>query len=478
MKFLNTCRSAVILGLAVLAAVFFVPSIAHAATGIVHASASHGLLHALGLGGGGALLGMAFFNANVDALMRSDLHDAYEDMAFGGQYAAIVGLFKKVEKDGDAVTVPVKFDYSAGQGATAATAYANATTAARVKFIVTPFKTYQEHLVDMSQAIFTKGSDNSVADLLEDEAKTAMDGCKFQLDAALGATGYGELGTISSNSGGGPYTLTLSQRSDVLHVTEGSTYVTKATPSSASLDTGSFTVTGINPSGLQITVTANGGWTPTNTHVFGLSGTMAASTSVVQWPGIPGWIPPASARPVSQSDSFFQVNRSQNEMKLAGSYLDGSGASATVGTLGILEGVNTLAHNIADVPGANPDLVLMTFANKGKVVAQLQTQGRYIENDTKGQDIDVFYKTVTINGPTGPMEIVGSSNWPSNLVAVLDKSSWYLGAPENEPFKPVGVDGLPFQNVPGTDQAVCAYRAACFVYCDAPGKNGMLTVKA
>ena len=44
---------------------------------------------------------MAFFNANVDALMRSDLHDAYEDMAFGGQYAAIIGLFRKVEKDGE-----------------------------------------------------------------------------------------------------------------------------------------------------------------------------------------------------------------------------------------------------------------------------------------------------------------------------------------------------------------------------------------
>lgn len=419
---------------------------------------------------------MAFFSANVDALMRSDLHDAYEDMAFGGQYAAIIGLFKKVEKDGDAVTVPVKYDISAGQGATAATAYANATTAARVKFIVTPFKTYQENLVDMSQSIFTNGSDNSVADLLEDEAKTAMDGCKIQLDAALGATGYGELGTISSNSGSGPYTLVLSQRSDVLHVTNGATYVTKATPASASLDTGSFTVTGINPSKNTITVTANGGWTPTNTHVFGVQGTMAASASPSQWPGIPGWIPPAASRPISQSDSFFQVNRSANELKLAGAYMAIDGSDTTVGVMGVLEGINKLAHYIADVPGANPDLAVMTFAQKGKIVATLQTQGRYREDDVKGQDIDVFFKVVKIVGPTGDIDIVGSSNWPSNLIAILDKSTWYLGAPNNEPFKPLGVDGLPFQNVPGTDQAVCAYRAAAFVYCDAPGFNGMLTV--
>lgn len=420
---------------------------------------------------------MAFFNANVDALLRSDLHDAYEDMAFGGQYAAIIGLFKKVEKDGDAVTVPVKYDVGAGQGATAATAYANATTAARVKFIVTPFKAYQEELVDMSQSIFTKGSDNSVADLLEDEAKVAMDGCKRQLDQALAATGYGEIGTISANSGGGPYTLTLSQRSDILPVVVGATYVTKASPSAGSLDTGSFTVTNIQPSALKITVTANGGWTPTNTHVFGLQGTMAASASPVQWPGIPGWIPPAASRPLSTGDSFFQVNRSVNEMKLAGSYLAIDGSDSTVGVMGLLEGINRLAHDIADVPGANPDTVVMSFAQRGRIVAQLQTQGRYRESDTKGQDIDVFYRTVTIVGPTGDMEIVGSSNWSSNLVAVLDKSSWYCAAPDNMPFKPLGVDGVPFQNVPGTDQAVCAYRAALFVYCDAPGFNGMITCK-
>lgn len=424
---------------------------------------------------------MAFFNTNVDALLRSDLHDAYEDMAFGGQYAAIIGLFKKVEKDGDAVTVPVKFDYGAGQGATAATAYQNATLAARTKFIVTPFKTYAESVVDLSQAAYTKGSDNSVADLLEDEAKTVMDNCKSQLDIALGATGFGEVGTISANTGSGPYTLTLSQRSDVLHVTVQANYVSKATVAAASLDTGSFTVTGINPSKLQITVTANGGWTPTNNHVFGLQGSMQASASPSQWPGIPGWIPPASARPISQADSFFQVNRSQNEMKLAGSYLDASGADATVGVLPILEGINQLAHNIADVPGANPDTVIMTFANKGKIVAQLQTQGRYRESDTKGTDIDVFYRTVTIVGPTGDMEIIGSSNWPSNLVAILDKSSWYCGSPNNMPFMPIGVgqdSGLPFANIPGQDTAVCGYRASCYVYCDAPGKNGMLSVRA
>lgn len=463
---MNTIRLYLTAALVALAVVF-IPSLAHAHPHIVQTI----------FGAGGVTIGMGYFIGNVDALLRSDLHEAYENMAFGGSYAAIIGLFRKKEAEGDAMTVPLAYDVSAGMGATAATAYANATTAQRIKFIVTPFKTYQQNLIDMSQSIWTKGSENSVADLAEDEAQKAMDGCKRQFDQALAATGYGEIATISANSGGGPYTLTLSQRSDILPLVTGATYVTKATPAAASLDTGSITITGINPSALTIVVTANGGWTPTNGHVIGIQGTMSASTAFASWPGIPGWIPPASARPISQSDSFFGVNRSANELKLAGAYLDGSGANTTVGTLGILEGINILAHAIADVPGANPDTVVMSFSNRGKIVAQLQTQGRYRESDTKGQDIDVFYRTVTIVGPTGDMEIVGSSNWASNLVAVLDKSTWWLASPDNEPFKPMGLDGIPFQNVPGTDQAVCGYRASAFVYCDAPGHNGMLTVK-
>lgn len=428
---------------------------------------------------GGVSMGMAFFSPTVETTLVNDLERAYENMAFGSNYAAIVGLFKKEEKNGDAVKVPLVTDFGAGQSATASVAYANASLAGRQAFIVTPFKCYGESLVPLDQAVFANGDDNSVVDLLLDESQKAMDSANMQLDQALGASGYGEVATISTHSGSGPsYTLVLSSRSDVNHITLNANYVSKATPATGSLDVGAtafFTVTNINQSTNTIVVTASNSWAPTDGHVIGLQGSMIASTSPSQWPGIPGWIPPAANRPVSLSDSFYTVNRSVNEGKLAGLYLDISAAGTP---MGILEGINQLSYSIADIPGANPDMCVMAFATLGKINAVLQTQNRYMTQDIKGPDIDVFFKTVTISGPRGDMALVGSSNWSSSTVAVLDKSTWVLGAPGNKHLRPATATDNPVETVPGQDTAVVAYRCAAFVYCTAPGKNGMLTIPA
>ena len=412
---------------------------------------------------------MAFFNANVDTLLRNDLERAYEDMAFGGTYAAIIGLMEKEDFSGDAKKVPLKHALGAGQSATAATAFTNATLAARQAFIVTPFTCRGSSVIPLDQAAFTTGDDNSEADLLLDESKTAMESCKMQFDQALAGDGSGVIFKIVSNSGGG-LTLTLNSVTECNRITVGATYVTKATNFAGSLDTGSFTVTSVQAQNKTIVVVANGGWTVTNTHVGGLQGTVAASTAFVQWPGIPGWIPPAASRPVTNT-AFYGVDRTINETKLAGLYLSVAGLQP-------LEAINTMAYSIADIPGSSPDLCVMSFKTLGKIVATLQTARRYTEGSTQGPSISVFYKTVTIAGPmgAGSMDLVGSSNWDEDKIAVLSKSSWVVASPGNKPFVPDSVDGSPIMNVPGTGNALATYRTQAVVYCKAPGWNGMITI--
>jgi len=413
---------------------------------------------------------MAFFNTNVDTLLRTDLDESYEDMAFGGNYAALIGLFEKVEPaSGDGMKVTVKDDVGAGQGATAATAYANATLAARFSFNVTPFKTYGFSTVPLDQAAWTQG-DNAIVDLLLDESKTAMDSCKKQVDQALAYDGYGTLGTIQSHTGSGPWVLTL-EAGACRNITFNGILVSKATPTTGTLVSGTASVTAINAAKNQITIAGSGGFTVTDGYVIGTQGTMQASTSPVVWPGIPGWIPPASARPVSSSDSFFGLNRSQDEQKLAGSYLDGTKMS-------ILEGINQLAFQVADVPGSQLDLIVGSFQTKGKVMAALQTQNRYGgATKVKGAGIDVFYPSFEIEGPHGPMSFVGSSHFQQTLVLVATSRSWKMGAPKGKPFVPASSTGSPVIEIPGADAVSVQYRANLMVWCDAPGHNGMLTTK-
>lgn len=414
---------------------------------------------------------MAFaFSATTDTLLRNDLERAYEDMAFGGNYAALIGLMQKEDFSGDAKKVPLKHALGAGQSATAATAYTNATLAARQAFVVTPFTCRGDSIIPLDQAAFTTGDENSVVDLLLDESKTAMESCKMQFDQALAGDGSGVIFKITANSGGGPYTLTLNSVTEVNRITVGATYVTKATNFAASLDTGSFTVTNATAQSKQIVVTANGGWTPTNTHVGGLQGTVAASTANQVWPGIPGWIPPAASRPVSNT-AFFSVDRSVNETRLAGLYLSQPGLQP-------LEAINQLAYAIADIPGAEVDTAVMSFKTLGKIEATLQTQRRYTESSVQGPSISVFYKVITIAGPmgAGTLRLVGSSNWDEDKIAILTMKSWVLASPGNKPFVPDTVSGSPIIDIPGTGNALATYRAQAVVYCKAPGWNGMITL--
>jgi hypothetical protein len=464
-----------LLALAALVAVFvfrFNPALAaHAVAHIPHAIR-------LAIGGGGVLMGAAsgYINANVDNLLRNDLDMAYEDMAFGGQYSAIIGLFEKRDVSGDAIKVPLKASFGGGQSGNAATAYANATLAGRFSFLVTPFKTYGMSVIPNDQDAWTKG-DNSVVDLLLDECKTAMDSGKMQFDQALGGDGSGTMGTIvsSTNPSGQIFAIVLNLTSEVNHFNPDQVLVQKTTPFAGTFVAGVATVTAVNQATKTITVLGDGTFVPGNTNVLGLQGTMLASTGLATWPGIPGWIPPASARPIISSSSnkmLFGVDRSINEQKLAGSYLDGAAAG-----LGILEGINQLAHSIADVPGAEPDMLPMSFAAKGKIVATLQTQRRYMINKVKGTGIDVFYDLVQIDGPKGLMSITPSSNWPSNLVGILTSKSWVCGSPGNKPFVPATSNGNPVVEIPGQDQCVAQYRVQAMVFCEAPGHNGMLTIK-
>jgi hypothetical protein len=413
---------------------------------------------------------MAYFDDNVLTLLRDDLDMSYEDMSFGDQLSAIFGLFKKKDMSGDGVKVPFKGSVGGGQGGTAATAYANATLANRYAYdVVPPFKCYGESIIDLSQSVFTEGKENSVVDELMDESKTAMDAAKIQLDAALCSDGSGKLGKISTatNTSGTTWDLVLTMASDINHFFPNQVLVAKATPFAAALQTGSLLVTAVKASSNTITVTAQGGATPTATHVIGLQGTMAASTAIVTFAGIPAFIPPIPAGGTRTLSTLFGLNQALDERRCAGSALDGSGMS-------ILEGINKLAHMVAQVPGARPDMLPCSFATLGKVQADLGTQARYV--DVKGNGIDVFYKLLTINGPTGPMYFVPSANWADDLVGVLTSDSWTLGAPGNKPFRPATSNGNPIVDIPGLDKAVAQYRCAAFAYTDAPGENGMLTI--
>jgi hypothetical protein len=419
---------------------------------------------------------MAYFDNDVLDLLVPSLHDSLPDMTWGeSNYGALVGLFKKGTEDGSVHAISQDVNFGGGASATYADAYANATLTTRVQWQIQPFKTYSITSIPLDQDAFTKGP-HSAARLLFDESAKCMNQARNQLDVALAGDGYGTLGTIvtPTNTTGSTWTITFATQAEILKFEPNKIYTSKATAAAASLDAGTFLVTNVSVGSKTITGTSTG-MTPTAGHVMGLKGTQQASTAFSVWPGIPAWIPPAASRPVSAT-TFQNVDRSVNEQKLAGSYLDWTGD--------ILEGVLQLESQIANVPGAKPDTLVASFVTKAKVMASAQTQNRFMTAERvkvpdMADGIDIYYSVIRIHGTAGGhLDIVCSSNWSDTLLAVLDRSTWHIDSPGGNPIMGVGSQGNPIVEVPTSDACLCRYRVAAFVYTDTAGYNGMLSIPA
>jgi hypothetical protein len=414
---------------------------------------------------------MAFFDTAVNDLLIPSLHEGLADMTWGSRYGAIFGLMQKSDESGSSHAVVIDLSFGGGQSADYATALANTSLVNRAQFLVTPFKGYGLSRVPLDQNQFTKGPE-SAAVLLMDESEKAINSAKNGMDVALASDGYGTLGVIvtPTNTSGSTWTVTFALQSEVLRF-RPNMVVTQKDTAAGTLQVGTGLITNVNVGTKTITLTARSSFTPTATYFMGQSGTQATGTAFTTYPGIPVWIPPAASRPVSAT-TLYGVDRSVDEQKLAGSYLDG-----TAGT--ILEGVLTLEAQIANVPGAMPDTLLMSTNNKAKILSDCQTQKRYVETrEIQGPGITVYFKTVSIQGVTGLLDIVESSNWPDNLVAVLDRSTWFISSPGNTPIRPINSNGSPIVEDPASDTCITRFRSQAFIYCTAPGHNGMLTVRA
>lgn len=404
------------------------------------------------------------FSTSDAAALRTFFEDSYEDLAFRDH--VFMGVMEKLTRYGDSVKVPMSYAYTAGRGGTFATAKTNASDIARVAFLVTPQKTYGVQQVDNFEADLSSNQKGSVVDFYSDAIEKSMRACSDDVEWSLFSDGFGTMATISANSGGGPtYVLTLVNAGDVWRFNNGMVCVTKATPAAAALGTGTFSVTSTDPNAGTITVLAAGGWTPTNTHVIGLQGTMAASTSMQTWAGLQGWLPDDLNRG-SLSTTFYSVDRSVSPVLLAGHYLNAT-------SLNVKQATYQTALRIGPVAGSRPDIALMSFNNYGKLEILEDTRERHTK--VQGDGITVFYDGIKIMGPKGPIVCMPAYACDDSHIYVLDSSTWKMGAPGGRFIKPATRDGKTVE-LSDMDANEVRMRGGGFVWCKAPGYNGVARV--
>ncbi len=321
--------------------------------------------------------------------------------------------------------------------------------------------------VDNFEADLSSNKKGAVVSFYADAIEKSMRGAGDDVEWSLFSDGFGTMATITSNTGGGPYVLTLTNPGDVYRFQNGMVLVTKATPAAAALDTGTATVTATDPSAGTITVSAAGGWTPTNTHVIGYQGTMAASTSMQTWAGLQGWLPDDQNRS-GLGTTFYGVDRSVSPTLLAGHYLNAT-------SMNVKQATYNLAVQIGPISGSKPDIALMSYSNYGKLEILEDTRVQHVQ--AKGDGITLFYEGIKIAGPKGPITCMPATFCDASHIYVMDSSTIKLGSPGGNFIKPATKSGEPVE-LSSDDANEVRMRAGGFFWLTAPGYNGVARVTA
>lgn len=251
-----------------------------------------------------------------------------------------------------------------------------------------------------------------------------MDGIILQLtrSAAINMwrTGTGSRGSISSGSTVASTAITLATIADVSNFYIGGQIQASAADGGTLRAAGAFqTITKINRVTGVLTAATN--WaTAINGLATGdflyINGDGANGGANIMVTGVQGYIPTAANRPVSAT-TLFGLDRTSDETRLAGLYLDGTNTP--------MQEALIEACAMAGVEGAKIDRVWMHPRDRAVLVKELGAKVVYTKSSVKVEGIgDIGFKAIDLNLDEAEVRVMADINVPRFTCLVTQWDTW------------------------------------------------------
>jgi hypothetical protein len=342
-----------------------------------------------------------------EPILREKYGDLYEAVYPTRPFLGLVP--KETNFYGKRYVFPVQYNNTLGASSNFVSASLNSGAPAEVDFVVTRKSEYGTAEI-ARELMLASMKDGAAEPAFENSMKRTIAAVSDRVAYKImrGAT----IGRVGSSTTLASTTLALSSVADAANVFVGDilNLATAATGGSLRGGGASVTVTAVNRAAGTATLSAN---------LSTISGAAIGDYIVKagdygnSMVGVGDWIPREAP---TSGDSFFDVDRSIDVVRLAGHRLDGT-------AMGLEEGIVNLAAEI-DSAGGRPDLVLM---NPRKVAAFKNSLSGQVQYQTvKGADPRVSFRGIVIAGPAGDMVVLGDRTVPDTDVFVLEKSTWVL----------------------------------------------------
>lgn len=165
------------------------------------------------------------------------------------------------------------------------------------------------------------------------------------------------------------------------------------------------------------------GWTASfaaNSYVFRAGDQQNAGNLQGKFSGLADWLPSVGTSGLSNSDSFYGINRS-TDSRMYGIPYDGS--------LDQVEDAAIDSISYACREGGDPDLMVINNKQYRRLVKQLGAKRQYCAVNAKSADgiyANISYKGVVVDGDRGPVNVIAAPKCQVNTGWTLTSSTWLL----------------------------------------------------
>lgn len=332
---------------------------------------------------------------------------------------------------GDNIAIPIIYEATNGASADFTTAQGNKDASSMVKFLIDVVPDYS--LVGVSRDVMLRTRLDKGARLkaIEHAHEMALYSCGRSASHAIFRDGEGVLGRISTTSNVATTTITLEDKTDIVHFRKGMKLQASLTPGSALRSAGA-TVTVASVDRALGTVTATGNWTA------GIAAVVAgdyvyrhgdARNNVAgaykKMRGLLAWLPLTA--PVA-AENFFGVDRSVDRTRLAGYYTD---KSALPFEEAVIE-----AQSEANVESVGIDLWVCNNAVKRLAQKALGSKVEFQKSVRKARDenglmANIGFQTIQLEGDKGPIDLLADPDCPAIVPGDATKLISFFLRPES-----------------------------------------------
>lgn len=384
---------------------------------------------------------------------------------------------------GKYIPVPIIYGTPQGGSATFTNAQSNQTPVQMSSFFVYRVQNYQLATITNELLEVTKSDLGAFLDEGKLQVDKAIKSLANNMASDLFRSGTGSIGQIStfaqnSTTTGGS-TILLTNINDVTQFEIGMTLTAGLTDGGTpSSDT--FVITGVNRItgtlfGTSSAASMSANWAANsylarqgdvNTAGSSSTGQGASTTSFLKMTGLAGWLP---INGVSTSDSFWNVNRSADQLRLAGVSFNGANSS--------IEEALIDSSTLVAREGGEPDMCFMSFGSWAALEKELGAKVQYVQ--VKHDTADIAFKGITVNAPYGPITVMPDRNCQTKIGYLLSMDTWKLRTVNKAPhiltYGQEGLEGLRVSNADALEVRVGMYGN---LICNAPGWNAVMSLSA